>query len=199
VKEERNPHRKVIISFAIILLTGCATGDSGVRHSRGTYFEPRMDFASLQTVAVLPFRNLSGQDYAAERVRDAFTGWLLATETLYVLPPGEVARGIGLIGRFSPEGPTIDQIKKLAGVLDVDAVITGVVSEYGPIRSGAASSNVVSISLQIIEVESGLVVWSARTTRGGVSFWDRLVGSGGRPMSAVTRRAVNDLLSKLFE
>jgi hypothetical protein len=191
VNGQRNPYKKAFISLSLVLLAGCATDD--------VYFEPNMDFGSLRTVAVLPFQNLTNEDYAAERVRDAFTGMLLATGAVYVLPPGEVARGISMVGRFPREGPSIEQIKKLAGILNVDAVITGVVTEYGPVRSGATSANVVSASLQMIERESGLVVWSASTTKGGITIWDRLVGGGGEPMSTVTVEAVDDLLDKLFQ
>jgi hypothetical protein len=104
-----------------------------------------------------------------------------------------------LIGRLPPDGPSIDQIKKLASALEVDAIITGVVTEYGPVRSGSASANVISVSLQMIEKESGLVVWSASTTKGGITIWDRLLGGGGEPMSTVTAEAVNDLLNQLFQ
>jgi hypothetical protein len=124
---------------------------------------------------------------------------LLATGAVYVLPPGEVARGLGTIGRLPREGPSSDQIKQLAAALEVDAVITGVVSEYGPVRSGAASANVISVSVQMIEKSSGVVVWSASSTKGGISIVDRLFGGGGAPMNTVTEKAVNDLLDKLFQ
>jgi len=177
--------------LGLVLLSSCATDD--------TYLDPTMDFGSLQSIAVLPFRNLTNVDHAGERVRDAFTSMLLATQAVYVLPPGEVARGISLIGRFPPEGPTIEQVKKLAGVLEVGAVITGVVTEYGLVRSGATSANVISVSLQMIESQTGMVVWSASTTQGGITVWDRLIGGGGEPMTEVTVKAVNDLLDKLFQ
>jgi hypothetical protein len=158
-----------------------------------------MDFGSLQAVAVLPFQNLTSADEAAERVRDTFMGMLLATGAVYVLPPGEVARGISKIGRIPSQGPSTDQIKQLSNILDIDSVITGVVREYGTVRSGATSANVVSVSLQMIEVQSGLVVWSASSTKGGVSMWRRLLGGGGEPMQNVTLKAVNELLDKLFD
>jgi hypothetical protein len=191
VKKRRNPHENVVISMIFVLLVGCATDD--------VFIEPNMDFGSLQTVAVLPFQNLTNEEYAAARVRDSFSSMLLATGALYVLPPGEVNRGMGAIGRIPREGLSSEQITKLAGVLEVDAVITGVVSEYGPVRSGTASANVVSVRLQMLERSSGLVVWSASSTKGGIKIWDRLFGGGGRPMNVVTDKAVNDLLDKLFQ
>jgi TolB-like protein len=193
VKRKRivNPCKKIVMTFSLIFLVGCATEDA--------FLDPNMDFGSLQTVAVLPFENLTSDDFAAARVRGAFANMLLATGAVYVLPPGEVARGLGTIGRLPREGPSSDQIKQLAAALKVDAVITGVVSEYGPVRSGSASANVVSVSLKMIEKSSGMVVWSASSTKGGVSVWDRLLGGGGEPMNTVTEKAVNDLLDKLFQ
>jgi len=182
---------RIAVLVMLAAIVSCAADD--------VYFEPNMDFGSLRSVAVLPFQNLTSVDEAAERVRDTFMGMLLATGAVYVLPPGEVARGISKIGRIPLEGPSTEQVKQLSNVLQIDSVITGVVREYGTVRSGATSANVVSISLQMIEVKSGMVVWSASSTRGGVTLWDRLIGGGGEPMDTVTVRAVNDLLDKLFD
>jgi hypothetical protein len=190
-KRSGNSYKKAVITFSLVFLAGCATED--------VFSDSNMDFGSLRSIAVLPFQNLSTSDHAAARVRDAFANMLLATGAVYVLPPGEVARGLQTVGRFPREGPSSDQIKQLAAALRVDAVITGVVSEYGPVRSGAASANVVSVSVQMIEKSSGLVVWSASSTKGGISVWDRLLGGGGEPMNTVTEKAVNELLDKLFQ
>jgi len=191
MKRQHGSVERIVASFLLILVAGCASDD--------VYFEPNMDFGSLQTVAVLPFTNLTGAEEAAERVRDTFMGMLLATGALYVLPPGEVARGMSKLGRFSAEGPSSEQIKQLSTILDVEGVFTGVVREYGSVRSGSTSANVVSISLQLIDVSSGIVVWSASSTKGGVGIVDRLIGGGGDPMDTVTVKAINDLLDKLFE
>jgi hypothetical protein len=78
-------------------------------------------------------------------------------------------------------------------------VITGTVLEYGQVRSASASSNVCSLSLKMLEGQTGRVVWSASTTRGGVNAGDRLVGSGGQPMNVVVTKAVEDLVDRLFK
>jgi TolB-like protein len=191
MKRQANSTKKIVVACVFAMIAGCASDD--------VYFEPNMDFGSLQSVAVLPFQNLTGMDEAAERVRDTFMGRLLATGAVYVLPPGEIARGLSKIPRIPPSGPSTDQIKQLSTILAVDAVITGVVKEYGPVRSGATSANIVSISLRMIEISSGQIIWSASSTRGGVNLLDRLFGGGGRPMDTVTVKAVDDLLNKLFE
>ena len=191
MNRQTSSYAKVVVACVFVTIAGCASDD--------VFFDPSMDFGSLQIIAVLPFQNLAGVDEAAERVRNTFTGRLLATGAVYVLPPGEVARGISKVSRIPVSGPSSDQIKQLGTILGVDSIITGVVREYGTVRSGATSANVVSVSLQMIEISTGQVIWSASSTKGGVSIWDRLFGGGGRPMDVVTVKAVDDLLNMLFE
>lgn len=174
------------------LFAGCA--GSGT-----VYVNPQMDFGSIQTVAVMPLLNLTKDEQASLRVRDAFMNRLLATEAFYVLPPGEVTRGIRRAGISDPATPSIEEIKKLRDILKVDAVISGVLREYGTARSGASSANIVSLSLQMTETQTGTIVWTGSSTRGGITVWDRLFGGGGEPMNEVTSDVIEDLIDKLFE
>jgi len=41
-------------------------------------------------------------------------------------------------------------------------------------------------------------VWTASSTKGGVSMRDRLFGGGGRPMNEITEAAINDIINKLL-
>jgi hypothetical protein len=158
-----------------------------------------MDFGSIKTVAVMPFANLSKDQLAGERVRDVFSTMLMASGAVYAIPPGEVARGIATSALTNPAAPSADDVVKLAKNIKVDAVISGVIREYGDVRSGTASADVISLSLQMMEGQTGRVVWSASTTQGGIGLVDRLFGGGGRPLNDVTEKAVNDLIAKLFE
>jgi polysaccharide biosynthesis protein PelC len=158
-----------------------------------------MDFASLRTVAVMPFSNLTRDNQAADRVRDTFINNLLSTGSLYVVPSGEVARGIARVLPADAASPSGEETERLAAAVKADALITGVVREYGEVRSGSTSSNVISISVRMIEAGSQKIVWSASSTKGGISIKDRLLGGGGRPMDEITEEAVNDLINKLFQ
>ncbi|MHB8790619.1 MAG: GNA1162 family protein [Desulfobulbaceae bacterium] len=183
--------------FGVLLVccAGCAKQDS----QKGIFFNELVDFASIETVAVLPFQNLSDDSDSAERVRDVLMGMLLATEAVYVLPPGEVQRAISRVGIVDPAAPSIEEIKSLAGILQVDVVITGVVREYQLVRSGSSTANIISLSLQMIETETGTIIWSASSTKGGITLADRMLGGGGEPMNDVTLESIDDLLNKLFQ
>jgi hypothetical protein len=180
------------LALLLALLAACGGG-------RRTYHDTNMDFGSVKTVAVMPFANLSREQSAADRVREVFANSLLATGTVYVLPTGEVLRGISRIALSSATSPAVEETVKLGGLLKADAVITGVVKEYGEVRTGTASSNVVSVSAQMIETATGKVVWVGSSTRGGIGVGDRLFGGGGAPLNDVTEMAVDDLLHQLLK
>lgn len=184
-----------LFALCLFVMTpgGCAAA------GESNYKNTLMNFGAIQSVAVLPFQNLTPDDDAPERVRDTFMVMLLATEAIYVLPPGEVKRGLERAGIRTEATPSVEQVQKLGQILQVDAVITGVLREYGEVRSGQTRANLISVSLKMMEVETGSIVWSADATRGGIGLGDRLLGGGGNPMNEVTRDAINDLLDQLFE
>jgi hypothetical protein len=181
-----------LASLILILLAGCATPVD-------VYHDANMDFGSIQTVAIMPLANLTRDNLAAERVRDVFMGKLLSTGAVYVLPVGEVARGISKVEGANPVALSPEEIVKVGGIVKVQAVIIGAVREYGEVRAGTTSANVISVSLQMVETQTGRVVWSASSTKGGITLSDRLFGGGGQPMELVTEQAINDLINKLFK
>lgn len=183
--------KKITLVIILALLTACTA-------PLATYHDTEMDFGSIQTVAVMPFANLTGHTRVEDRVRDVFMNMLLATASIYVIPPGEVARGISRVQVVDSTSPSAEEIQKLGVALSADAVITGVVREYGEVRSGTAASNVISIGLQMMEVQTGRVIWSGSTTKGGINMKDQLLGGGGQPMNDITEEAVLDLIHQLF-
>ena len=183
----------------IVLSLLASLAACGARGLIVDYHDPEMDFAALRTVAVMPFDNLTSNRDAAERVRTTFANSLLATGAVYVLPLGEVARGVARAGIADPTVPSIEEIGRLAGIIKVDAVFTGVVKEYGEVRSGTAAANVIAVSMIMIEIQTGKIVWTASASEGGINIWDRLFGSGGKPMNDVTTAAVGDLINALFK
>ncbi len=184
--------------IGLILLCLAAGAPVCTAQVTDVYRDPRMDFGSIQTVAVMPFTNLARDAVVSERVRDVFINRLLSTEAVYVLPIGEVARGIAKIAIQDPSSPSPEEIVKLGALLKADAVITGVVREYGEVRSGSSTANVIAMSIQLIETGTGRIVWSGSSTKGGISFWNRMFGGGGQPLNKVTEQAVDALFDKLL-
>ncbi|HEX9051023.1 MAG TPA: GNA1162 family protein [Anaeromyxobacter sp.] len=183
------------LAMRCALLVAAASGCASSR----TYHDRNMDFGSVKTVAVLPLQNLSKEPSAAEQVRDTLFSALLASGGVYAVPPGEVSRAVARVGMATPWAPTVEEATRLGAMLKVDALITGVVREFGEVRGTGGSAPVVTVSAQLIETSSGKVVWSGSTSRGGLTLGDRLLGTGGRPTNGVTEDAVHDLLLQLFQ
>jgi hypothetical protein len=99
---------------------------------------------------------------------------------------------------LNPAAPSPEEVAKIAAIIKTDAVITGTLTEYGKVRSGSTTANVIAFNVQMMERQTRRVVWTASTTKGGITVWDRLFGGGGRPMNEVTEVAIDDILNKLF-
>jgi hypothetical protein len=182
-----------VLFLALVFVSGCTTS------SRDVYHDEKMDFGAVQNVAVMPLANFTRDSLAADRVRDVFTNKLLSTGALYVVPVGEVAKGIAKAEIAVPTAPSPEEVVKLGSAIKVQAVIIGALREYGEVRSGTAAANVISVNLQMLETQTGRVVWSGSSTKGGITVSDRLFGGGGQPMDYVTEKALNDLIDQLFK
>ena len=185
--------RKIMPLLMLVGLAACAHSTSGV------FRDQSMDFGAIQNIAVMPLANDTREQTAADRVRDVFINKLLSTGAAYVLPVGEVKRGITRAGLSDPTAPSPEEVVKFAGIVKADAVIIGTIKEYGEVRSGTSSSTAISLSMQMLESQTGRVVWAAASTKGGITFGDRLFGGGGEPMNVVTEKAVDELIDKLFK
>jgi hypothetical protein len=181
-----------LVSIALLACTSCAGRQT-------SFHDSNMDFGSVRAVAVLPFQNLSQNQGAGERVREVFSTMLLATGAVYVVPTGEVTRAIARNAVVVPATPSVEEVVKLGQALKVEAIVTGVVKEYGETRSGSATSNVVSLTAQMLETATGKTVWAASTSKGGVTLGNRLFGTGGPPLNQVTEAAVDDLINSMFK
>jgi TolB-like protein len=147
--------RSLLLSAMLLFSASCAPTVTG-----SVYRDPNMDFGAIQTVAVMPFQNLSRESVAADRVRDVFINRLLSTGAVYVLPVGEVARGVARTEIQVPSTPSPEEVVKLASTLKAQAVFTGVVREYGELRSGSSAAGAISISVQMLEGQTGKTVWT---------------------------------------
>ncbi len=189
----RNILLRILLAALLVAAGACASS------SQEIYRDANMDMGAVYTVAVMPFVNLSRDQLASDRVRDVFTTMLLADGRMYVIPTGEIARQVSIAGIANPYAPTNEEVIKLGKMVKAQAVITGVIREYGEVRSGSAVANVISLSVQLTEVDTGKVVSSVGTTKGGIGLLERFFGGGGEPMNDITAKAIKDVIKKLLD
>lgn len=166
------------------------------------YLNPTANFSYIKKVAVVPFSNFSDDRYAGEKVRNALTVELLSRHAFDVIEHGEVSKALNLIreGGFE-ESKNIqmdkETVKMVGGKLGVQALLMGAVNDYSGGRGGFAH-NVVSISVKMIDTESGTVLWQASTSKVGGGVVRKMLGLEDVDMNILTNRAVKTVLDTLL-
>ncbi len=113
IRNRFSRYREIAPCLLLLFLSGCATMDT----TGGVYRDPKMDFGQIQSIAVMPFGNLSRDTLAGDRVRDVFMTMLQGTGAIYVVPPGEIARGIARSGISVPAAPAPEEVVRFAADL----------------------------------------------------------------------------------
>ena len=175
---------KIIFSYlsagmVLLSLFGC-------RATAPAYIHPSVDISYISKVAVMPFANLTRDEFAGQKLREILIAELLLTGVLDVVETGEVSRVLAQEKVEKPSSLNTGQIKKVGKALGVQAILVGTIEEYGEVRSGSLSAPLVTISLRMLDVESGSIVWSVNHSKGGIKTMARLFGVGGDSISKVS-------------
>jgi TolB-like protein len=190
-----NQNTLLNVAMTALILTGLGCASS----LQPTEFtNPDVDFGFIERVAVLPFENLSSDQQAGFRATRLMITELLASGAVDVVEPGEVEGALAKI-RGRPSQPSIEEIVGLGQSLQVQAVILGTVAQSEILRSGAVAIPAVTLDAQMVETETGAIIWAATHTEKGGSASARFLGSGGQPISATTRKCVQELLASLLQ
>jgi hypothetical protein len=95
-----------------------------------------MDFGSIQTVAGQPFSQSDRQRQGRETVRDVFMTMLQAIGARCTSCPRASRAWHQPLSLREPTAPSAEDPSSCAQLVGAEVVITGVVSEYGELRSG---------------------------------------------------------------
>lgn len=184
-----------LASLALLAALCVVACGSTMRPTRFT--NPRIDFSFVERVAVLPFENFSNDSSAGPRATRLMVTELLATGAVDVVEPGEVNAALVKYGRVAR--PSTEQLVELGKTLGVQAVVAGSVAQSEVLRSGSAGIPVVTIDAQMIEAESGGIIWAATHSEKGSEMSARILGNEGEPLSVTTRRCVRKLVETLVK
>lgn len=185
------------VAALCLLAAGCAPGPR-------LFVNREADMTLYKRVVIVPFVNLSGEAYAPSRIVRALTTEMVIADRFQIVEPSL------LLGELEKAGVQPDatgqiplpKLRDAAAKLEATAVIRGSVTEYTTRRLGADEFPVIAFDCEMVDVQTGIVVWrmSIRETGGG-----RLPivgGSGERTFSRVTeeacKRAVAVLRAKIL-
>lgn len=177
----------------LVALAGCRSGSSA------KYVHPNADLGAIRRVAVLPFDNLTQERSASDKVQKIFLSELLATEAFDVVEPGQVVKVLKAERIESLEALGAAEIKKVGEALKAQGLFTGTVVDFAETRSGSTPSPEVTIQLRLVEVQSGVTIWTASKTRSGASASARLFGIGGETLTEAARTLMREQLKGLVK
>ncbi len=186
-----------VIFFMGIFSMGCATKPK-------QFVRKDANFQFVKKIAVLPFNNLTSDQYAGEKFKNAVVIEVLERGLFDVAEPGEVNKVVQDVFRELglKEGSLValdvESIQRISERLGVQALLIGTVESYGMSRSSRASYQIVAVSLNLVEAKSGLTLWKANHSVKGNSFWKRILGIDQANEIDLSRDVAKKILSTLF-
>lgn len=179
------------------LLTAVIGGCGGIKPT--VFLHQDYNFAFVERVAVVPFEDLSSDQGASSRATRLFIGQLLAKNAFDVVEPGEVSKAMMKLSISRTAELSKENSKQLGAELGVQAIFLGSVNETATVRSGNSASNVVTMTVRLVETEQGVTVWSASNTTGGKGFIKSLFGAGEKSKAEVMRNCIKEITKTLID
>jgi TolB-like protein len=151
-----------------------------------------------RSVCVLPFENLSKDTDADIKVREIFVTELFRAHIFKdIVDIVEANAALMSLRIRKPNSMDNETIKAIGERLGVEYLILGVLTEYG-YGKGNESGAEVGLSVRMIEVENGNILWTANNFKMGTNSLSRILGisQGPSPME-LTRKVVEEIVSAL--
>ncbi len=203
IRREKIPVFYLFISLIIVffIFPGCGTVNTTALFSKPAIAPEIITYKAWypnRTVCVLPFENLSKHTDADIKVREVFVTELFMTHIFQDMVDIIEANAALMSLRIRKPYPLDKEtIRALGERLDADYLIFGIVTDYG-YGKGKESGSEMGISVRMIEVETGSILWSAYNFKMGTNSLSRIFGisQGPSPME-LTREAVTEIVAAL--
>ena len=176
-----------ILVAMFLPLYGCGSGSI-----TRSFLRENTSLAHIKTVAVLPFEG--GGD--APRIREFTMTQLLASGLFDVVDKGRVDNLLNQEAIASDAPLDAATIRRLGQRLNVQAFILGSVQQATASR-GSASFAEITMTLRLIDSETGTLLWQASGRGSGYSLSDRLFGMAPKDSFEVTMSLLRDLFGTI--
>jgi hypothetical protein len=179
----RIPLQLALLALALTTLS-CASGTR-------IYVNPEADLAFYKKIAVLPFTDVGSQGMAGARVTRAFVTEMIMTDRFQVVEPEEFVGALHRMGVFQGQDGFYDpeKLKNAATEMGVTGILRGAVTEYQMGRSeGGGEFPVLAFDAELLDVNSGNVVWRSSISKHGKSRIP-VFGSSSRSLGQLTQQA----------
>jgi hypothetical protein len=182
--------RYALCVFSLLFFSACGGPVS--------YIHPTADLTYIETVAIVPFENLTQQKGAEGKVMNVVATEVLRRRVFDIVEFGEVTKVLREEG-FKGDGSISKSVaERAAQRLNIQAFIVGSVEEYGVSGTGQTSYPEVSVSLKMIDAKSYKILWEATHSVKGTTVLDRLFGISKKSSSDLAKELVAEMFDTLF-
>ena len=189
--------KRIICSILTLMCFSILTACSGKTTISFMREDVTLDF--VNRISVLPLENNTDQKYAAELARDVINTQILAMNIFDVVDKG-IVDSVLHEEAIDPGSPVSQlMLNRLGQRLNVQAIMVGSVDMAGDKRIGSVIVPEMSLTLRLIEIKSGFVLWQASGHYAGDSVVGRLFGITPDDTYKVTVKLAKGLLSTIPE
>ncbi|MBU0945752.1 MAG: hypothetical protein KJ804_19090 [Proteobacteria bacterium] len=183
----------ILLALSLLSIYGCSSKDPSIQ----TYLREGTDLSYVTRVAILPFENNTQDEYASKRIRDITATQIMAMGLFDVADKGVVDSALSEMG-IDPSTPLdVPLVKQLSQRLNVQSLIIGTVNNIGESRQGSFSYPEISLTLQLLDGESSVILWRTSDTLSGYSLSDRLFGLDPMDSFQITVELLDNMLSTI--
>lgn len=180
-----NMLKTALFALFALLAFGCAG------QSVSIYAIPGADLRAKRSVAIMPLANLTTHPSAGQIISDLLYTELRTVHSFHLLENTEVWSKMAGKDQDVEEAALTQRARQLGSDLGVDAVVFGAVTEYR-YKRGLDEEPAVGVTLRLMDVKSGQVLWVATVSRvGGCDLFCK--DSLSRSAQSVCRDMAEDL------
>lgn len=163
--------RRYLIGALLLLLTFVSSGCGGISSSR-VYINPQADFSFYRKVALLPFRNMTDDPLAGEKMTDVFLTEILIAGDLEVMDIGQFKSVVAQVARGgNVYDLSASQLAQIGDLAKVQGVFTGTIQDYKMITVGGEQYPLISVTFKFLDAPTGTLVWQyTASVAGGPKF-----------------------------
>lgn len=145
----------------LVLLASCL-GCSSLMDSR-SFVNSQTDFSFYTRVGLLPFKNMSEDRLAGEKLTEHFMTDLLIAGGMEVMDLGQFNAVVSKVAKTNAPVSTLDlsaeQLTQVSEYAKVQGIFTGTIEDYRMIQLGGDQYPLISMTVKFIDAPTGTVVW----------------------------------------
>lgn len=164
------------------------------KNQKTSYFNWDIELQNIRKIAILPFENYTRNEGLASTIREMVLAEVLSQNIFEVVDLSITDLVVFEEGLEKTLRMDKGTIRRIGDRLGVQALLLGSLTHLEEIREGSYSYPVIGISLRLIDVKSGAIIWECKGVKNGYNIFARLLGFKSKSTIELAFELVKDML-----